>query len=239
LINKTKITVDLTKKMFIKTIAILIALAIKLSQGEAVVIRNASLLNRGLPVSAIVARQLLNTGNTQPPPRIQYEAYKALAGETVRLECPEPNPTWFFRRANLANSRNAAHDYYDETARAQKEGNGAEDLIVTRHGVINADYKYKIMCHVTLKHKVIVVNNVDFEDEGLYTCLYNLPTSGMAGEVDGGDNVRASSGIGRTYQRSSLFPLLNADAIVNPDGSPVQYRYVFNVSVYSKLFVFR
>jgi hypothetical protein len=124
-----------------------------------------------------------------PSSRIHYEHFKALVGETVRLECPQPNPTWFFRRAN-------------RDSPIVNDGSGTEDLIVTRHGIINADYKYKIMCHVTLKHKVIVVNNIEFEDEGLYTCLYTIP------------NEKGSE-----YLENS---------------NPVQYRFVFNVTVYSK-----
>ena len=136
-----------------------------------------------------------NNNNVAPNPTIKHEAYKALAGETVRLECPQPNPTWFFRRLNRDNSN----------------PNNLEDLIVTRHGIINADYKYKIMCHVTLKHQVIIINNIDFEEEGLYTCLYTQPVNAEAG----------------FHPVKSLTDKNN--------NSPVQYRYVFNVSVYSKL----
>ena len=133
-----------------------------------------------------LSRRLLGSSHlgAVSPPRIQFEVYKALIGETVRLECPQPNPTWFFRKA----SSSAANQ---------------EDLIVTRHGVINVDYKYKIMCHMSLKHKVIIVNNVEFEDEGLYTCLYTLPTA-----ADDEYNQIATSS--------------------------VQYRHVFNVTVYSE-----
>jgi hypothetical protein len=184
---------------------------------------NTAVPNRGLPVSASISRLLLNSqiANGQPLPRIQYESYKALAGETVRLECPQPNPTWFFRRALTSSQDKAGAGEFED---ANKNKEGAEDLIVTRHGVINADYKYKIMCHVTLKHKVIVINNVDFEDEGLYTCLYTLSTPD-ASESEGKHGVAPSL--------LSPYAAYNNEHVLNPDGSPVQYRYVFNVSVYS------
>ncbi|CAF0732571.1 unnamed protein product [Brachionus calyciflorus] len=129
--------------------------------------------------------------NSQP--RIQFELYKALLGETVRLECPQPNPTWFFR-----------HISSDDTS----TNNNVENIIVTRHGIINSDYKYKIMCHMTLKHKVIIINNIDFDEEGLYTCLYTIPSD-----------------------QSSKVGQLNADSTTNP----IQFRYVFNVTVYTLL----
>lgn len=136
----------------------------------------------------------VNTSNEQPlkiqtsnlKPKIEYELYKALVGETVRLECPQSNPTWFFRKFSDSSSIN-----------------NVEDIIVTRHGIINSDYKYKIMCHMTLKHKVILINNIDFGEEGLYTCLYTLP----------------SESISKTDQSTNL----------------VQFRYVFNVTVYSNI----
>lgn len=142
--------------------------------------------------AAPLSRRASNSGGVAgissgtSPPRIHHEIYKALLGETVRLECPQPNPTWFFRKS------------------ASSTSSTAEDLIVTRHGVINVDYKYKIMCHVSLKHKVIIVNNVEFDDEGLYTCLYSLPVA----NVDG-------------------------DEYAHAQASSVQYRHVFNVTVYS------
>lgn len=127
--------------------------------------------------------------------RIQFELYKALVGETVRLECPQPNPTWFFRKASSPASNQ-------------------EDLIVTRHGVVNVDYKYKIMSHLSPKHKVIIINNVEFDDEGLYTCLYTLPLAGsMLGTDPDSDFMMGSA----------------------PIASSVQYRHVFNVSVYSNI----
>jgi len=140
-------------------------------------------------------------------PRIKYETYKALVGETVRLECPQPNPTWFFRRT--ASSENVN----------MNNNNNKEDLIVTRHGIINADYKYKIMCHISLKHKVIIINNIDFEEEGLYTCLYTLPIE----------------------QSKSIASLANTNYMVEDELSDVlntvQYRHVFNVTVYSKSYL--
>lgn len=127
----------------------------------------------------------------------------------VRLECPQPNPTWFYRRLNQ-----------DQTLNKQPADNskidGTEDLIVTRHGIINADYKYKIMCHMSLKHKVIIINNIEFEDEGLYTCLYTLPT-----------DILASSFYGK-----------NNDMENNFNGNLIQYRHVFNVTVYSNIKIF-
>lgn len=117
--------------------------------------------------------------------RIHYELYKALAGETVRLECPQANPTWFFRKATSPIGQQ-------------------EDLIVTRHGIINVDYKYKIVVHMNLKHKVIIINSVEYDDEGLYTCLYTMPTSG---------------------------PVLDEE--LGQMANSVQYRHVFNVSIYS------
>ena len=149
------------------------------------------------PLSFMISNGIGNTNNNNnnvlSSPTVKYEAYKALAGETVRLECPQPNPTWFFRRLNKDNSNS----------------NNVEDLIVTRHGIINADYKYKIMCHVTLKHQVIIINNIDFDEEGLYTCLYTQP---------------------------NLEPAFKSGQVMHSnDKSPIQYRYVFNVTVYSKL----
>lgn len=139
--------------------------------------------------SVLSIKPRMITNNNNNPPRIQHEAYKAIVGETVRLECPQPSPTWFFRNQM-----------------------GVEDLIVTRHGIINGDYKYKIMCHMTLKHKVIIINNIDFDEEGLYTCLYTLPSAELASK-----------------SLSNEASDLNT---VNPNT--VQYRYVFNVTVYSK-----
>ncbi len=136
---------------------------------------------------------------TTEKPRIQFEPYKALAGETIRLECPQPNPTWFFRRPK-----------HGEHEKNFNIGGPGEDLIVTRHGIINADYKYKIMCHITLKHKVIIINNVGFDEEGLYTCLYTQP-----------DNAFLNSA--------------NSGLMASNDISMRQYRYVYNVTVYSKL----
>lgn len=87
----------------------------------------------------------------------QIEAYKILAGETLRLECPQSNPTWFYRNPET----------------------NIEDLIVTRHGIINVEYKHKITSHATLKHKIIFINKVNVEDDGIYSCLYtkNMLTS--------------------------------------------------------------
>lgn len=148
-----------------------------------------------------------NLDDDYAKPRIKYETYKALVGETVRLECPQPNPTWFFRRTSNSDNGN------------MNNNNNKEDLIVTRHGIINADYKYKIMCHISLKHKVIIINNIDFEEEGLYTCLYTMPIE----------------------QSKSITSLANTNYMVEDELSDVlntvQYRHVFNVTVYSKCYL--
>ena len=173
---------------------------------------NVSKLSRLVGSSSLLMHPPKQLIKTQTP-RIQYESYKALVGETVRLECPQPNPTWFYRKfnnnpADLLNNNN---------------NNEAEDLIVTRHGIINADYKYKIMCHLTLKHKVIIINNIDFDEEGLYTCLYTMPTS-------------VASSDGKPPSLSSYYSNNGDSNFYSNDGTgnPVQYRYVFNVTVYSK-----
>lgn len=152
-------------------------------------------------ISRLLNSNSNNNNNNNLNQNIRHETYKALLGETVRLECPQPNPTWFFRKRNSDDNKDS----------------DVEDLIVTRHGIINADYKYKIMCHVTLKHQVIIINNIDFEEEGLYTCLYTLPSLNAADSPfisnrneDGDDDEKSSSSM------------------------PTQYRYVFNVTVYSK-----
>lgn len=150
-------------------------------------------VSAGLSIQSPLSRLINSPLLYQNPSRIQFENYKAIVGETVRLECPQPNPTWFFRRMNSE----------------EPNANTVEDLIVTRHGIINGDYKYKIMCHMTLKHKVIIINNIDFEEEGLYTCLYTLP-----------NEVSSNS-------------ILTSDSAIN---QPIQYRYVFNVTVYSKFY---
>ena len=175
---------------------------------------NSSQGSRGQPVLSFqhpISRILGPSGSVPPTVRIQHESYKALAGETVRLECPQPNPTWFFRRT----SRDTSGD--------DGSVGSVEDLIVTRHGIINADYKYKIMCHVTLKHKVIVINSIDFEDEGLYTCLYTMPVEAN----------RAALGKSFASLNSELTSLLISGGS-GGDSNPIQYRHVFNVSVYSK-----
>lgn len=155
---------------------------------------------RSGPIQTGFSNLLKNQASLITPsetPRIRFEPYKALAGETIRLECPQPNPTWFFRRQKSG-----------DTERNFNIGGPGEDLIVTRHGIVNADYKYKIMCHMTLKHKVIIINNVGFDEEGLYTCLYTQPES--------------------VYYNG------NAGLMASNDNSVRQYRYVFNVTVYSK-----
>lgn len=174
------------------------------------------------PLSRIISNNQYNGFAGQPPnsagsqlPKIKYETYKALAGETVRLECPQPNPTWFFRKAS------------DST----------EDLIVTRHGIINADYKYKIMCHMTLKHKVIIINNIDFDEEGLYTCLYTQPV-----ELSKSNAIPSLSASINSFYANNLNENGNGNGEAslksNDLSNPVQFRYVFNVTVYSKCFLF-
>jgi hypothetical protein len=159
------------------------------------------------PFSRMLANSLIGSGPQLILPRMHIESHKALLGETIRLECPQPNPTWFFRRVSL-DSSGSNSKYFSGASSSSANKNAAEDIIVTRHGIINADYKYKIMCHMTLKHKVIIVSNIDMDDEGLYTCLYTMPV----GSVDGGE-----AGV-------------QADGSVN---NLAQYRYVFNVTVYS------
>lgn len=135
--------------------------------------------------------RFVNTQILQLQSRIQHELYKALIGETVRLECPQPNATWFFRKFNSEPSSN----------------DNLDDIIVTRHGIINSDYKYKIMCHMTLKHKVILINNIDFNEEGLYTCLYTLPPDSVS----------------------------KTNSFIHQVKDSIQFRYVFNVTVYSNI----
>jgi hypothetical protein len=137
---------------------------------------------------------------------IKIEPKRIRLGETMRLECPQANPTWFFRptqdKANNNNNNN---------------GKVREDLIVTRHGIINADYKFKILCHMTLKHQVIIINNVEFNEEGLYTCLYTK----------------------QPQQSPSTAAVSNGDAFYSNENENianlVQYRHVFNVTVFSKI----
>ena len=71
---------------------------------------------------------------------------------------------------------------------------------------------------MTLKHKVIIVNNVDFEDEGLYTCLYTLPS-----------DIMSNSFFSKNSDIST-----NENGFSNYNGNLLQYRHVFNVTVYSK-----
>jgi len=168
------------------------------------------------------SRLSLNTHSSQSNAaanqNIRHETYKALLGETVRLECPQPNPTWFFRRSR--------HQKQNGDSSTTNNNDNVEDLIVTRHGIINADYKYKIMCHVTLKHQVIIINNIDFDEEGLYTCLYTQsppPSSLLANSfinLSDGDNENND----QDYNGESR----------SSNSMPAQYRYVFNVTVYSK-----
>jgi hypothetical protein len=170
------------------------------------------------------SRLSLNTHNSQSNTanqNIRHETYKALLGETVRLECPQPNPTWFFRRSRHQKQNG---DSTSSTTN-NKNNDNVEDLIVTRHGIINADYKYKIMCHVTLKHQVIIINNIDFDEEGLYTCLYTQsppPSSLLSNSftLADGDNENND----QDYNGESR----------SSNSMPTQYRYVFNVTVYSK-----
>ena len=80
----------------------------------------------------------------------QIETIKILAGETLSMECPKTSPTWFYRSSEKNN----------------------EDLIVTRHGVVNVEYKQKITSHSILKHKIIFINKISPFDDGIYSCLY-------------------------------------------------------------------
>lgn len=86
---------------------------------------------------------------------INGEFIKALVGENVQLECPSgEDATWFFRSIDKEN----------------------EDLIVTRHGIITAPYKKKLTCLTNINHKTIIVNKIQINDEGTYTCLYSINT---------------------------------------------------------------
>jgi hypothetical protein len=159
----------------------------------------------GLILSINAEQYLMNNLSQQKnTPRIKFEPYKAMAGETVRLECPQPNPTWFFRQKKSG-----------ESEKNFNIGGPGEDIIVTRHGIINADYKYKIMCHMTLEHKVIIINNVGFDEEGLYTCLYSMPENTYYGD--------GNNGFGMNFNGNN----------VNGRQKMIQHRYVFNVTVYS------
>jgi len=75
---------------------------------------------------------------------------------------------------------------------------------------------------MTLKHKVIIVNNVDFEDEGLYTCLYTLPSDMIQNSFFSKNNDVSA----------------NENTFSNFNGNLLQYRHVFNVTVYSKINLF-
>lgn len=115
------------------------------------------------------------------------ESIKVLIGDQLRIECPQMNPTWFYRRVSRKN----------------------EDLVVTRHGVINVEYKQKITTHPLLKHKIIFINKIDADDDGVYSCLY---TKSMQNSFN-------------NYGDESMMPI-------------IQERYSFNVSVYSKFLRF-
>jgi hypothetical protein len=121
------------------------------------------------------------------------ESIKIQTGEKLVLECPQSNPTWFYQSRDI----------------------DTEDLIVTRHGVVNVDYKHKLTCSNSIaKHKIISINKVDIEDEGIYTCLYTISSSD-----DSVDNVDG-------YEEE------NIDL---KESYAIQQRYIFNVTVYSKL----
>ena len=166
------------------------------------------------PAQAPISRLLISNTNNQNQ-NIRHETYKALLGETVRLECPQPNPTWFFRKRNSEDNKDS----------------NVEDLIVTRHGIINADYKYKIMCHVTLKHQVIIINNIDFDEEGLYTCLYTLPS------LVGAESPFISNSFDMNNRNDDAYEEKSESS--SSSSMPTQYRYVFNVTVYSKYNLFQ
>jgi hypothetical protein len=76
--------------------------------------------------------------------------YKVLVGETLSLECSQNSPTWFFRSLET----------------------NIEELIVTRHGIVNVEFKNKITSHPILRHKILFINKINFNDDGLYSCLY-------------------------------------------------------------------
>jgi hypothetical protein len=121
---------------------------------------------------------------------IQVDTLKVLLGDRLSFDCPQPNPTWFFR------SR--------ETDR--------EDIIVTRYGVINVDYKNRISCSGSglVSHKTITLNKADFDNDGIYTCLYTISTN---------NNDYDSTVSNQDQQQQVLM---------------IQQRHAFNVSVYSE-----
>ena len=112
-----------------------------------------------------------------------FESVKVLIGDTLSIECPQSNATWFYRSVKNKN----------------------EDLIVTRHGIVNAEYKRKITMHPILKHKIIFISKVEADDDGVYSCLYTKSMQNNFNDYD-----------------DEIIPI-------------IQERRSFNVSVYSKL----
>ena len=154
-----------------------------------------------LSCTLISTNFMSSEGVAASQPSIQYESYNALLGDSIRLKCPQANPTWFFRRS--------ATEFDVLPSSAPRE-----DLIVTRHGIINADYKHKILCHITYKHQIIIINKVGFDEEGLYTCLYTQAPPHVPEK-----SYYATNEVTETETSATNL---------------IQYRYVFNVTVYSK-----
>ena len=115
---------------------------------------NGNHIVRGLAVQPSLSRLLGNSPLL--PPRAQFENFKASFGETIRLECPQPNPTWFFRRTSNDDSNRGFGSFPDTNSQDLP----SEEIIVTRHGVVTAAHKYKIMCHPTHKHKIIIISDI-------------------------------------------------------------------------------
>jgi hypothetical protein len=91
-----------------------------------------------------------------------FETVKVLLGDTLSIECPQVNATWFYRSLKNKN----------------------EDLIVTRHGIVNAEYKRKITMHPILKHKIIFISKVEADDDGVYSCLYTKSMQNSFNDYD-------------------------------------------------------
>ena len=142
--------------------------------------------------------------------QVHHKPINVLLGESVHLECPQSNPIWLFRRHKQPT---------DMPIGTSSASDVAEDLIVTRHGVIIANYKHKIKCHFKHKHRVILLTDATFNDEGLYTCLY----------LQAIDSLASHSPSSLTRRNDS-----NSHFIAPQNDRQLQIRYTFNVTVFSK-----
>jgi hypothetical protein len=136
-----------------------------------------------LGAQILVLIVLCGAHGTQSGDAMRFESSKVLVGGRISLECPQSDPTWFFRGRD----------------------SDRENIVVTRYGVVNVDYKNRIFCDSVLNHKLIMVNKADFDDEGTYTCLYTISSENES------ENSR---------DVEQVFTL--------------QQRHAFNVSVYSE-----